>query len=364
MEPLVLWQQKWGADLFVPGYLFLGGLAGGLAIVAALADFLGTRLPRAPWLSRAAALTAVVAVGVAGVLLTAHLGKPERGLAFPLFFTNYGSWMTRGGWIVGATAPLLVAYAALWYFGGLPRLRRTLAALLVPFGALLALYTGMLLSGAGYVPLWSPRYLPGLFLTSGLTAAVAVAGLIAVAGTWLARQDLTPARRWLGVALVVLLAVEAWEIGSFLRYLEDRAPDKALAEWTPSGRFMAPMGSRLAYQYVTGGPGYPWALVRGGDDTVLAGGQRRASLAPWFWIGVIGLGFVVPVALTVAEFAGERSSPPLGAGLATVKFVLVLIGGFLLRAVIVWGGDLKAPLPFPPQTWPVPGLPPTTGLGG
>lgn len=49
------------------------------------------------------------------------------------------------------------------------------------------------------------------------------------------------------------------------------------------------------------------------------------------------------------------------------KFVLILVGGLVLRYVIVWGGDMKAPLAFPPSVWPVPGvptLPPLAGLGG
>jgi formate-dependent nitrite reductase membrane component NrfD len=363
MEPVVLWQHKWSADLFIPGYLFFGGLTAGLALVAVVADFLSLRTERAVWLARLAAFTALATMIVAGLLLTLHLGKPERGLGFPLFFTNYDSWMTRGGWVLGLTVPVVAGYAALWYFGLWPVVRRVLAVLLIPLSVLLALYTGLLLSGAGYVPLWSSRHLPSLFLTSGLTAGVAMAGAVTVVGAWILRQEAVAARRWLGVALLVLLAVEAWELGRFLTYLEDRAPDKALTEWVPNGRFMAPMGSRLAYQYVTGGPGYPWALVRSADDVVVAGGQRRGSLAPWFWLGVIALGFVVPVALTIAEFLTERRARSLAEGLALVKFASVLVGAFVLRTVIVWGGDLKAPLPMPPQHWPV-GLPPIPGLGG
>lgn len=363
MEPVVLWQHKWSADLFVPGYLFFGGLAGGLIVVAALADLLGLRSARAATVARLTALTALVALAVAGFLLTVHLGKPERGLGFPLFFTNYNSWMTRGGWVVGAAAVVAFAYAALWYFRVMPALRRVLAVLLIPLGAMLAFYTGLLLSGAGYVPLWSSRYLPLLFLTSGLTTGVAAAGLVAIVGAWILRHEAVAARRWLGVALLVLLVVEAWEMGRFMSYLEDRAPDKAVDEWVPNGRFMAPMGSRLAYQYVTGGPGYPWALARGGDDVVRAGGQQRATLAPWFWLGAIGFGFVLPVALSIAEFLVDRRVRILPERLAVVKFASVLVGAFILRAVVVWGGDLKAPLPMPPQHWPV-GLPPIPGLGG
>jgi hypothetical protein len=47
------------------------------------------------------------------------------------------------------------------------------------------------------------------------------------------------------------------------------------------------------------------------------------------------------------------------------KFALVLVGGLMLRYTIVWGGDLKSPLIFPPSMWQVPtSLPPIPGLGG
>jgi formate-dependent nitrite reductase membrane component NrfD len=364
MEPVVLWQHKWSADFFVPTYLFLGGLSGGLVVVAAVADLLGLRYGRASTVARLSALTAVVTLGLAGFFLTVHLGKPERGLGFPLFFTNYDSWMTRGGWVVGVIAPVVIAYAALWYFRVWPGLRRILGIALIPLGVMLALYTGLLLSGAGYVPLWSSRHLPPLFLTSGLTSGVAAAGLVTIVVAWVLRQEVVPARRWLGVALLVLLVVEAWELGRFMSYLEDRAPDKAVTEeWAPNGRFMAPMGSRLAYQYVTGGPGYPWALVRGGADVVIAGGQRRSTLAAWFWLGGVGLGFLLPVLLSIAEFLVDRRSRVLAERLAVVKFASVLVSAFIFRSIVVWGGDLKAPLPMPPQHWPV-GLPPIPGLGG
>lgn len=364
MEPVVVWQHKWSADLFIPGYLFFGGLTGGLVILAAVADLTGAASARAQRVARALALAAVVTLTLAGVLLTTHLGKPERGLGFPVFFTNYTSWMTRGGWVVGGTAPLVAAYGALWYFGVYPAVRRAVAGALIPLGALLSMYTGFLLSNAGYVPLWSRHYLPQLFLTSGLTGAVALAGLLSVFAGWLAREPTAGVRRGLGVALVVLLAVEAYELRSFMHYLAARAPDKAMAEPEPTGEFRAPAGSRLAWEYVTGGSEYPRALLRPTDDTIRAGGSWRPTLAPWFWFGVVGLGLALPVLLTVVEGLLEVTARGLASGCAAVKFASTLAGGFMLRVVVVWGGDLKAPLPFPPQLYQVPQVLGLPGVGG
>ncbi len=376
MEPLVLWQHKWSQDLFVPGYLFFGGLTAGLVIVAVLADLLAARAPGLKTLSRRAAYTAVVTMALGGALLTYHLGKPERGLGFPLFFTNYDSWMTRGGWILGAVAPLVFLYAALWYFAALPGLRRAVGGVLIPLSALFAMYTGFLLSGAGYVPVWSKRFLPLLFLNSGLTTGTAAAGLVALAAWPFAgrgQDDPAWTRRAVAVLLAVLLLAEAWELRAYVTYLAERAPDKALAVATPSGQFVAPMGSRLAHHYLTGGPGYPWKLLGGGAAEAAGESRPLPTLAPLFWLGVVGVGLALPLLLTALEVAADARRSSLATGVALAKFALVLIGGFLLRVVIVRGGDLKALLPFPPQLFQVPriellpvppALPPIPGAGG
>jgi len=370
MDPIVLFQHKWSQDLFIPTYLFLGGLTAGLFIVAALADLLGIRLRRFELLSRVAAYTAVPILALAAFFLTVHLGKPERGLGFPLFFTNYHSWMTRGGWIVGAGAPVVVLYAVLWYFRALTGVRRALAVIGIPLFGFFAMYTGLLLSGAGFVPLWSRHHLPTLFLTSGLTNGVAAAGLILLAAalfTGVTRTDTRWTLRWVGAALALLLLFELYELREFMAYLDRKAPDKAVIATAPSGDFVSPIGSRLAYKYVTGGAGYPWKLFRQGvEEKAAETVTLRRTLAPWFWWGIVGAGLTLPLLLTLLEFGCDLFSIRITSGLAAVKFALVLVGGYLLRVVIIWGGDLKAPLPYPPSMWPVPGIgvPPIPGLGG
>jgi formate-dependent nitrite reductase membrane component NrfD len=371
MDAIVLWQQKWSGDLFIPTYLFLGGLTAGLFIVAVLADLVGIRSSRWAALSRLTALAAMPVLALAGFFLTVHLGKPERGLGFPLFFTNYNSWMTRGGWFVGAGAPLVVVYGALWYFRVFPWLRRVLGVVGLPLLGLLGMYTGFLLAGAGYVPLWSRQYLPTLFLTSGITGGVALAGFLFLLGAPLLRlgaADARPVLRAVGVVLVAMIALEGYELREFMGHLAQRAPDK-VAEWQdPLGKFRGPIGSRLAWEYVTGGEGYPWRLIRTAPaEAVEQIVKPRPTLAPWFWFGIVGAGLLLPLLLTLVEFGGDLVSRAFANSVAAVKFVLVLTAGYILRMVIVWGGDVKAPLPVVPNLWPIPGagglvLPP--GLGG
>jgi hypothetical protein len=141
------------------------------------------------------------------------------------------------------------------------------------------------------------------------------------------------------------------------------------------GEFLAPSGGRLVYRYLTGGPAYPSALFGGTAEAALSGAVSVAAtpqvfhglphgrdLSMWFWFGVVGLALVLPVALTLVEFVAEFAGHTIANGVAAVKFASILAGGLILRFVIVWGGDIKAPLSFTPSNWPIPFPPP--GFGG
>ena len=191
---------------------------------------------------------------------------------------------------------------------------------------MLAVYTGLLLSQAGFVPLWSKRFLPLLFLNSGLTTGLAAVGFTSLlAWPFLGGGDEDPPRviRWVSLAAVVFIGLELFELYTFLTFLEQSD------QRTPTGLFVAPKGGARAYHYVT-----------------------RGELAPWFWGGIIALGLLLPLLLTLLEFLVRSWARSL----ATVKFACMLIGGVILRFVIVWGGNLKAPLNFPPSMWPIPPL--------
>jgi len=340
METIVLWQSKWGTSFHIPLYLFLGGLAGGTLSVGALADLVGGSRPGFRHFARIAAYVTLPAILVGGLALTFHLGKPERGLAFPLFFTNYHSWLTIGGAVVGAFAPLSVAYAAAWFFDVSRGIRLVMAALGLPLGLLMSLYTGLLLSAAWfvpgdrwYVPLWDRTYLPVLFLLSGFSTGLAACGLVALAWSGLRRLGrrgdaaAAPVAEVTSTVDALALVAEATWVYLFL---------VALAGGTT--------GQQLAYQVITEGP-----------------------LAPWWWAFVI-TGLAAPLVVTLAHVVIERVFHARLPWLLWAKFAMVLVGGLLLRYTIVWGGDLKSPLIFPPQLWQVPAagvqaVPPVSQLG-
>ena len=72
--------------------------------------------------------------------------------------------MVIGGWSVGLAVPLVVAYAALWYYKVDQTIRRVIGVIGLPLLVFVSFYTGLLLTGAKFVPLWSEQFLPYLFL--------------------------------------------------------------------------------------------------------------------------------------------------------------------------------------------------------
>jgi formate-dependent nitrite reductase membrane component NrfD len=92
----------------------------------------------------------------------------------------------------------------------------------------------------------------------------------------------------------------------------------------------------------------------------------RGSLAPWFWWGFVATGLAAPLLASALEMVGGRVLRVQVGWVLYAKFILVLVGGLVLRYLIVWGGDLKTPLVYPPSMWPVPGIggPPLPGAGG
>jgi polysulfide reductase chain C len=67
---------------------------------------------------------------------------------------------------------------------------------------------------------------------------------------------------------------------------------------------------------------------------VPAGVLISGSVSLWFWIGVVAVGMLIPLALEILTW---RTSPKLA---ALAMAVSVLLGGVVLRAVVVVGGQV------------------------
>lgn len=169
-------QSQWGWQIAL--YLFFGGLGGGTLLVAGL---MGTKhdktcLPATCF----GAWAAVVCLCVGVLLLLSEVGMPFRALMMIQSFSNFGSWMTIGAWLlfVGAFAAGTWALAQTQWINSrlrfLVKLQRPLAYAGVVFGALISVYTGILLCVLDSHPLWNTIFLPMLFTLSAFDTGVAI----------------------------------------------------------------------------------------------------------------------------------------------------------------------------------------------
>lgn len=285
-------------------YFFIGGLAGGCYFLAAVIDLFGRRADRP--LARLGYYVAFPAVAVSGLLLTVDLGRPlrfwhmlvERNTLGPMF--KYWSPMSIGSWAL----LIFGAFTFVSFLAALsdddrvrsPWLRRlqwpAFRALRAPspLGSIVAVlggisafyiagYTGILLAVTNR-PIWSDTPLLGmLFIASAASTSAALLILLAQRAGWQ-----TP-------GVVDLNRFDAWVI---------------LLELAV-----------LAAVLVSLGP------------------VRQAWLNAWgvlLLLGVVMLGLIAPMVLS---FRARRA----GTVSMTVPAILVLVGGFLLRVVIVLSSE-------------------------
>jgi protein NrfD len=277
-------------------YFFLGGIAGGAFFLASLLDLFGRPADRP--LARLGHYVAFVGVTVGGFLLTGDLARPERFWHF-LIQSDTGRPMLKS-WVplsVGTWGVLLFGVfaflatlsalseerpgARLLQSGPVRALRRpgpsaVIAVLGSVFGLFLAGYTGVVLAVTNR-PIWADSSLLGLlFLVSGTSTGAAALILLAVwrgVGHPTSINWLAGFDRWVLMLELLVLVLFLVSLGSVLR---------VLIGW--------------------------WGVV--------------------LLLGVIGLGIVAPFLL---ERRPGFHTPPHLARMAS----LVLLGGFLLRVVVL-----------------------------
>ena len=275
-------------------YFFLGGIAGGAAFLAGMLDLLGDRLDRR--MTRIGYLIALVAIIIGGPLLILDLTMPERfwhmiwksDTGGPMF--KYYSPISLGVWIILVFVLFvgLAAAASLADIGKFPRwfttfsegvLGKIVALGCILSGAALAAYTGLVLTGTNR-PLWGDSaWITLLFLLSGISAG--------------------------GAAMVLF----GWRQGhpGTVRWIEQMESYSSVLELIVLAIIAATI----------------WSVVR-----VVWNGAWGAVLL----FGVIVLGIVTPIVL----YARPRA---LGTATVPIAALLVLIGGFLLRTVVILSSE-------------------------
>lgn len=290
---------RWGVAV----YLFLVGLGAGAYVVGALADFRG---PQWRAVADVGVFLGFPCCALAGLVKLSQLGKPS--VAWRAWMRPGTSWIARGSLLLFAFLAVSFAHLVLWIWptpialGAADAARRVIGVVGSILGTCLMLYTGILLTAARPIAFWSTAILPLLFLLSGLLSGMlAILLLCVLRGTPF--EGPLVALEW---GVVALLVLEGIAIGTYLQ----------------STRGVS--------------------VARASVSTVLTG-----SLAALFWWGVALLGVVAPLVLSAVAIAA------ISPGLATAGALCGLIGGLLLRQVVLAGG-IHAPLRAGPFEVPLP----------
>jgi len=264
-----------GWEMSIVWYFFLGGIAGGAYFTGAIADNFGSR--RDATVARIGYLLALPLVLVCGVLLIVDLGVPVRFLNMLLHF-KFWDPMSIGAWAVGVFGAFAFVSAVLSFTSSesMHALRRKISLVGIFFGFFLASYTGVLLSNSA-LPFWADARLMGaLFLASGGSTGMA--------------------------AVALIMALSGRRAGDSWHKIEVADRYSMLIEILVLAIFLALLGAAAK------------PLISG-------------HFAPLFWGGLVGAGLILPLLL---NFFGGRVR-----ALGAVSAVLVLVGGFILRYVVV-----------------------------
>lgn len=264
----------------IPGYLFLGGLAGASSVLAA-----GAQLTGRPSLGRVSKLGASAAGVLSLVALVHDLGRPKRFLNMLRVF-KVTSPMSVGSWVLSAYVPAALASAASDVTGIAPGLGAAATCGAATLGPVVAAYTAALISNTA-VPAWhdAHREMPFVFVASAASAA----GGLGLVGATL--SDNGPARR---------LGIVGGAAELVLTEVMEKSLHETVAESYHSGKAKKFM---RAAEVLTAG-GVLAALVGARRSRVVAGAAGAALVAgsactrfAIFWAGE---GSAIDAAATIA----------------------------------------------------------------
>jgi formate-dependent nitrite reductase membrane component NrfD len=298
--------------LLIDLYFFLGGLAAGAFVIATVAHLLGGQRHRE--VVRVGYYVALLAVIPAPLLLILDLGIPSRFLHMlasfkpdltigreailwgpfhlkPFSPMSMGAWGLLGFGLFSLLAALSVFVEDVRPGRSLSRLRTAAGIIGGFFAFFLAAYPGVLLGASAPPLLQNAHFLGLLFLAVGMTSGAAAIMLILSSMGPTISTSLAPLRR----IIIPSLTLQVLAIALFLAAVRTSGAEGA--------------SQALAH------------LLGGGYGVV-------------FWLGAVVVGSLVPLVITLRSRPGTAVRPMV------VAAVLILVGGFLVKYVIIAAGQV------------------------
>lgn len=261
---------------------FLAGMGAAALVLAAIADLSGA-LP----VSLATRLLAPVLIACGAGLLVFELGHPFQGWRV---FLNPKAILTFGAWNM-TFAICLGGVNALGYIPWVaqrvsvltdPSLRTALSVLLLLTGSIVASYPGVLLARHNSRPLWAGPGIAVLFIVSSFLTGTA----LHMAANFFFHVNRADGLRWVELGLAAAQTI-LWPVYLYVKISGTTTHEAASARKWASGPF-----------------------------------------AVSFWLGLFGGGSLLPMLLLL--FAPQ---------LALVSALLAMVGGWLLRHMVVHSGQ-------------------------
>ncbi len=270
------WIEKRGLLLWIAFYT--GGLGGGLYLVSLFFDnlwgmFIG-------W---------CIVTFIKGGTHLLFLGHPLR--AWRIIFRPQTSWISRGIVFVLSFALFGSIQIGLSYFYPDATTAIVIFKVLAGIMALAtATYTGFVLNSVKAVPFWNSPLLPIMFVLCGLLGGFGVSVIISHMGGGIDLHTAETGSRW-------LLIINALKIILYL--------------WRASKREMT--GKISVLQHI------------------------RGELAPFFWIGIVLLGIIIPLVIAFSTYFMRE----LSSGFIIFGVACEIIGGLALRYCVLKAGAYK-----------------------
>jgi formate-dependent nitrite reductase membrane component NrfD len=316
----------WGLPVVI--YLFLAGLGAGGLVTSSSLILRGGPEQYYFKFARYGALLSVPLVAIGTACLVLELGSFQAGHWFKwinLYKVMTLSPMSVGSWFLMFYFFFAAAYTLLFIFKDsgpndkYQSLRNKLAWICLFLGIGVAVYTGVLLGAMPSRPLWNSPILAMLFLVSSIST---------------------------GIAMVLLIDLLAPQLGWNLlatRLGWDKAEDPH--QHTESCYLLASTDTLLiAFEFVVILLFFMYAhLSVGNNKSAIAVFEVGGEFVNSFWFGVVLIGLLIPLAVESCKIMPRLlyKNEYIHKGLMIwVVPALVIAGGFMLRYVIVVGGQV------------------------